>query len=429
MSSILRSLRNFDYRVWFIGAFVSNVGTWMQTTAQSWVVLTELTDGDAVAMGISITLQFAPILLLAPLTGWVSDHFDRRTLLIISQIALGMLALGAGVLLLTDVMTLEMMYVFSAAIGIVTAFDNPPRQMYVADLVSGHETPNALALHSASFNVARLGGPALAGLLIVLVGSGWVFVVNALSFVATLISLGIVRRRTRPQRQGDRFWAMLAGGFTYVARRTDLILMFAMIFTVTTFGMNFAIYASTMAIEFGTGADGYGLLTSLFGGGALAGALFCARQTRARFDIVILGCLVVALASALAVLAPTFWLLGAAMIVIGAGMMLVLVTSNSYVQTTASPALRGRVLALHIALVQGGMPIGALTLGWVVSAFNPRAAIAVAAMAALLGAGIGIVWRVAAAKRGVAVDAPLAFMGSAATSRTAPSASYTAEQT
>ena len=184
MSATFRSLKLHNYRVWFIGAIVSNAGSWMQSTAQNWVVLTELTDADAAAVGITMALQFAPPLLLVPVTGWVADRFDRRKLLLLSQTILAFLALAIGVLLITNIMTLPIMLCFAAALGLVTAFDNPARQAFVSDLVGQENMSNAVALNSASFNVARLVGPALAGVLIIAVGTGWVFVINSGTFAA-----------------------------------------------------------------------------------------------------------------------------------------------------------------------------------------------------------------------------------------------------
>src|SRR6185436_10429414 len=161
-------------RIWFVGALVSNIGAWMQATAQNWVVLTELTANDALAVGITMALQFAPQLLLVPVTGLIADRFDRRKILMCTQTALMLLALGLGVLLLGGHAELWQLYVFAGLLGIVNAIDNPARQTFVTDLVSSTDMSNAVALNSASFNTARLIGPAVAGVLIVIVGSGWV---------------------------------------------------------------------------------------------------------------------------------------------------------------------------------------------------------------------------------------------------------------
>src|SRR5690606_10083055 len=194
-AGMFRSFRSFNYRTWFLGAVISNIGGWMQATAQDWVVLTELTDNDAVAMGATMALQFGPPLVLVSVTGWVADRFDRRRILLATQSTLMLLAVGVAVMLLTGVMTLPMMLGFAAAFGVTNAFDAPARQAFVSDMVSLEDTSNAVALNSASFNMARLIGPAVGGLLIVALGSGWVFIANAVTFLAMLIALLLIRQR------------------------------------------------------------------------------------------------------------------------------------------------------------------------------------------------------------------------------------------
>ena len=186
LKSTFRSLRIFNYRLWAAGAIVSNMGTWMQRTAQDWLVLTELTHKNATAVGIVMALQFGPQLLLLPLTGFAADHLDRRKLLFATQAAMGALALGLGILTVTGVVQLWHVYVFALLLGCVTAFDAPARQTFVSELVGEAELSNAVALNSTSFNAARMIGPAIAGMLIASVGSGWVFLINAASFAAVL---------------------------------------------------------------------------------------------------------------------------------------------------------------------------------------------------------------------------------------------------
>ncbi len=193
MKHTFRSLRGFNYRVWACGALVSNVGTWMQRIAQGWLVLTQLTHNNATAMGVVMALQFGPHLLLLPLTGFAADHLDRRKLLIGTQAAMGALAFGLGVLTVTGLVALWHVYVFAFALGCVTAFDAPARHTFVAELVGEADLANAVALNSTSFNAARMIGPAIAGTLIASVGSGWVFLINAASFVAVLCSLALLR--------------------------------------------------------------------------------------------------------------------------------------------------------------------------------------------------------------------------------------------
>jgi len=177
-----RSLEGFNYRTWAGGAIVSNVGTWMQRTAQDWVVLTQLTHNNATAVGVVMALQYGPQVLLLPLTGFAADHLDLRKLLFATQAAMGALALGLGLLTVSGLVELWHVYVFAFLLGCVTAFDAPARQTFVSELVAEADLSNAVALNSTSFNAARTIGPAIAGVLIATVGSGWVFLINAACF-------------------------------------------------------------------------------------------------------------------------------------------------------------------------------------------------------------------------------------------------------
>lgn len=392
MSAMFRSFSVFNYRVWFIGALVSNIGAWMQATAQNWVVLTELTDNDAAAMGITMALQFAPPLLLVGVTGWVADRFDRRRLLMVTQGLLFTLAIALGVMILTGHMTLMIMYGFALALGVVSAFDNPARQAFVSDVVTRENASNAVALNAASFNGARMIGPAVAGIVIVAVGTGWVFLLNAVTFFGMIIALMLIRSHELLPRASTAGASRLADGFRYVARRPDLIVTFAMVFLVGAFGMNFPIFASTMALEFGRDADGFGLLSSILAIGSLAGALLAARRDKARIRVVIGGTLMFAVAAAVSSLMPGYWTYAATLMFTGFAVVTMLTTANGYVQTTTDPALRGRVLALYMAILMGGTPIGAPIVGWVAAEFGPRVAILLGAVAALVAFAIGATW-------------------------------------
>src|SRR6478735_3043067 len=219
VSAMFRSFSVFNYRVWFFGALISNVGQWMQATALSWVVLTELTHNDAGAMGVTMALQFAPPLLLVGVTGWVADRFERRKLLAITQSLLLVVGVTIGVLILMGVMTLPLMYAFAFALGVIAAFDNPARQAFVSDVVSRENASNAVALNAASFNGARMIGPAVAGVLIVAVGTGWVFLVNAITFFGMIIALMLIRPHELMPRVSTTGASRLADGFRYVGRR------------------------------------------------------------------------------------------------------------------------------------------------------------------------------------------------------------------
>ncbi len=398
MKTMFRSLGLFNYRVWFIGALISNVGGWMQATAQDWVVLTELTDNNASAMGVTMALQFGPPLVLVAATGWVADRFDRRRILLVTQGTLMLLAITVGSLLLAGVMTLPLMFFFALLFGIANAFDSPARQAFVTDVVSRENASNAVALNSASFNMARLVGPAVGGVLIVVVGTGWVFIVNAATFLAMLVALMMMRTDELVPRVRATGAQRIADGFRYVWGRPDLRVTFVIVFLVGAFGMNFPIFASTMALEFGRDADGYGLLSSVLAIGSLVGALSVARRDRARMRVIMFAAGGFGVASLISSAMPSYWPYAIMLTSVGFFTVTMMTTANGYVQTTTDVTLRGRVMALYMAVIMGSTPIGAPIAGWVAEQFGPRAAIQVGGIAGVVACAIGIVWLIASGR-------------------------------
>ncbi|OLO11153.1 MFS transporter [Chromohalobacter japonicus] len=390
---LFRSLRFYNYRVWAIGALVSNIGTWMQRIAQDWLVLTVLTDHDASAVGITIALQFGPQLLLLPLTGYAADHFDRRRLILLTQALLGLLAVGLGLVTLTGVVTLWQVYVFALGLGCVTAFDAPARQTFVNDLVGEKHLSNAVALNSTSFNAARMIGPAVAGLLIAAVGSGWVFMINAASFAAVLGSLCLLRLDellpvTRPRHNAGG----LTEGFRYVWRRPELKAILLMLFMIGTFGFNFAVYISTMSVRVFHGEAGqYGLLTSSLAVGSVTGALLAAKRERPDMRLLCFSTLGFGVCCGLAALAPNTYLFATALMLTGLAALTFMTASNALIQLSTEPMMRGRVMALRMAITMGGTPLGAPIVGWLADHAGPRSAMSVGASAGLIAALIGTI--------------------------------------
>jgi MFS family permease len=387
-----RSLHGFNFRVWAIGALVSNVGTWMQRTAQDWIVLTQLTHHNATAVGVVMGLQFGPQVLLLPLTGFAADHLDRRKLLLATQTAMGALALGLGVLTVAGIVQLWQVYGFAFLLGCVTAFDSPARQTFVSDLVVEADLSNAVALNSTSFNLARMIGPAVAGILIAAVGFGWVFVLNAASFAAVIASLSLLR--TGELHRTDRALrtrGSLADGFRYVWKRPDLKAVLLMLFLIGTFGLNFPIFISTMSVTvFHAGAGQFGFLTSIMAMGSVTGALLAARREKPRVAFLFAGAATFGFGCVLAALMPNYGLFGAALALIGVAAQTFTTTTNSTVQLSTEPAMRGRVLAILLAIALGGTPIGAPIVGWVADTFGPRWALGVGALAGFAAAGVGL---------------------------------------
>ena len=367
-ASAFRSLRNPNYRRWAIGAFISNVGTWMQRTAQDWLVLAELTQHSGTAVGVVMALQFGPSLALLPFTGLAADVFDRRKLLLVTQSAMGVLALGLGLLTVLGAVELWHVYAFAFLLGCATAFDAPARQTFVSKLVGTADLSNAVALNSTSFQAARMVGPAISGVVIAAFGSGWAFLANAASFAAMIVALARLRvddsdRHARAALAGSG----IAEGVRYVRARPDQLVVLGMLFLIATFGLNFPIFIATMAV-------------SVFHAGAPR------REQRTGAAVFGAGC-------AVAAVMPDYWLFGATLVVIGAASQTFMTTANSTIQLGTDPAMRGRVMAIYLALALGSTPLGAPIVGWVADVAGARWALAVGAAAGLGAALLGAMYR------------------------------------
>lgn len=394
LAGTFRSLRERNYRLWAGGAFVSNIGTWMQRTAQDWIVLAELTPHNATAVGITMAFQFGPSLLLLPFSGFAADHFDRRKLLLWTQSAQGVLALGLGLLTVTGAVQLWHVYVFAFLLGCVTAFDAPARQTFVAELVSDSLLSNAVALNSTSFNAARMIGPALAGVLIAGVGTGWVFLINAASFVAVIVALALLRvgelhRKERAVRKPGSF----IEGFRYLGQRPDLLTILGMLFLIMTFGINFPVFISAMAVKaFHAGSGAFGALSSMLAVGSVTGALFAARREKPRLVLLLAGAAIFGVGLTIAALMPTYALFGVALILVGWSAQTFNTTANSSVQLLTEPVMRGRIMAIYMGIAMGCTPLGAPLVGWVADTYGPRWSIAVGASSGFLAAILGIAY-------------------------------------
>ncbi len=358
-----RSLRGFNYRVWIVGAFVSNVGTWVQRTAQDWLVLTQLTHHDASAVGLVMAFQFAPQLLLLPWTGFAADYFNQRKLLVTTQATMGTLALALALLTITGTVQLWHVYIFAFLFGSAAAFD-----------------------------AARMIGPAVSGLVIAAIGTGWAFLINGASFIAVLISLAFLRvAELHPNARAHRASRGLTAGFRYVWRRPDLMTILLMLFLIGTFGLNFPIFISTMAVSvFHADARGYGLLSSIMAIGTVTGALLCARRGRSQFSVMLVGAAVFGFGCTLAAIAPNYWFFACALVITGAAALTFTNTTNSLMQLSTEPAMRGRVMALRTAIALGGTPIGAPIVGWIANNYGPRWALGVGATAGFVAALVAV---------------------------------------
>ncbi|WP_400159934.1 MFS transporter [Arthrobacter sp. BPSS-3] len=394
MRSTFKSLHILNYRIWFLGALVSNIGTWMQRTAQDWLVFDHLSHQDAGAMGITMALQLGPQLFLAPVAGLVADRFNRKTLLNLTQSSMALLSALLGALVLSGAAQLWHVYIFALLLGVVSAVDAPVRQTFVSELVKDDYLPNAVALNSASFNVARMIGPAVAGVLTVAIGPGWVFLVNTLTFVALLASLARIPTaslRKLPKARGGK--GRIREGLRYVRHRPDIVVVLVAVFIVGTLGLNFVLFIAAMVgTEFGLDAGAFGLMNSIMAIGSVAGALLSAGRGRPRMRMIFGAAGVFGITSGLAALAPNYFWYGVALVPVGLCAITMMTSANGYVQTTTDPAMRGRVMALYMAIFMGGTPIGAPFVGWVANVAGPRWSMGVAAAAGVGAALIGMVW-------------------------------------
>jgi MFS family permease len=384
LTGTFRSLRSFNFRLWTAGALVSNIGTGMQRVAQDWLVLTQLTDRNASALGIVMGLQYAPQLLLLPWTGSAADRLNQRKLLMLTQATMGALALVLGFLTITGFVQLWHVYVLAFLSGSAAALDAPVRQTFVAEMVGDEDLPNAVALNATSFNAAQMIGPAVAGLLIAKAGIGWAFLLNGLSFAAVLISMSFFRLvELRTSARAHRSASGFRQGLRYVWGKPDLMAILIMLFLIGTFGFNFPIFISTMAVNvFHSDAGAFSLLSSIMAVGTVSGALFAAGQKRASLSSLLAGAGVFGLGCTLGALAPGYWWFAAALAVSGAAVLIFANGTNSILQLSTEPSMRGRIMALRVGVGLGGMTIGAPITGWVANHFGPRWSLA-------LGAGAG----------------------------------------
>ncbi|NVM95774.1 MFS transporter [Arthrobacter wenxiniae] len=390
---MFRALKVFNYRLWVTGALVSNIGTWMQRVAQDWLVLTVLTHNSGTAAGITTGLQFLPIVFLGPFAGLLGDRVNKRRLLLCTQTAMGLCALLLGLLVVTHTVELWHVYLLAFLLGVASAFDAPSRQAFVSEVVAKEDVPNAVALNSASFNLARLVGPGVAGLVIALFGTGPAFLINAASFAAVIFSLWRMRvAELQPVVRVPRGRGQIREGFRYIRQRPDLMMIMGLVFMVGTFGMNFQITNALMATSiFHLGPGEYGLLGSVMAVGTLAAALLAARRKRMRMLYIVGGALAFGVTVAIAAFMPSYALYALALVPVGLASLTFMNACNTTVQLTTDSAMRGRVLAVYMVVLQGGTPIGAPLVGWIATEFGARWSLGIGAVVAFASGLVALV--------------------------------------
>jgi MFS family permease len=386
------ALRFRNYRLYFFAQAISFSGTWMQSIAQAWLVL-KLT-GSGTALGTVMAMQFLPTLFLAPFGGMIADRLDKRRLIMATQSVAGLLALVLGLVTISGRVELWMVYAIAAGFGAVTAIDNPSRQTFVMEMVGPADVSNAVTLNSVVVNAARVIGPAIGGVLIVTVGIGQCFVVNAVSYLAVVVALMLIRREElHPSARSVRAPRQLRDGFHYAWNTPTLRTTLVMLVLIGTFTYEFSTTLPLLArFTFDVGATGLAIMTSLMGVGAVVGGLVVAGSgpaTPRRFVVMaaLFGTLVCLLSAM-----PTIVLVYAIMPFVGAASVAVIALSNATLQLNSAPTFRGRVMALFSMAFLGSTPIGGPLLGFVAEQTSPRFSLLVGGLAALVAAGYG--WRV-----------------------------------
>ncbi len=393
MANFVRALRHRNFKLFFSGQVISLVGTWMQRIAESWLVYR--LSHSAMLLGLVAFGGQVPIFLLGPIAGVVADRINRHRLVVATQVASMLLAFSLALLTFTGKITVGWILLMAILLGVVNAFDMPARQAFIVDMVEREDAMNAIALNSSIFNLARLAGPAIAGIVVAAVGEGWCFLINGISYIAVIA--GLLAMRLKPQEArtaATSVFAHFLEGFRYVCRamplRTLLILLGVNGLLVTPYVVLLPIYAGSI---FHIGAKGYGLLTGAAGAGALTGALLLTSREGVRGLGRLIGALT--LVMALGVIGFAFSRhLGLSLVLlflVGGCQMAVTASANTLLQTMADDRFRGRVMSFYSMMVRGMFPFGSLLVGWLAGRFTPPPTLAVAGA---LGLGGGILFLV-----------------------------------
>ncbi len=379
-----------NYRRYFAGQSISLIGTWMQMTAQSWLVFS-LTHSST-KLGLIIALQTLPVLLLSPYGGVIADRIDKRRLMVALQSAMGLQALALGLLTLTGTVRFWQIGVLAVLLGLNNAFENPARQSFMLELVGGKHLRNAVTLNSVLVNVARVLGPAVAGILIAVVGEGVCFLANAASFVAVVFSLMTLNRSAlEPTTPAPRARGQLREGLSYVFKTRELAFPLLMMAIVGCLTYEFQVSLPVMASRaLHAGATGYGFMTAAMGIGAVIGGLLVAAKGRTGMVQLTVAVSAFGVAMALAAIAPDLGLELGALALAGAASIAFMSTGNSTLQLRAAPQMRGRVMSLWFVAFQGSTPIGGPIIGWVIAFAGARAGLGVGALTCFAAALLGL---------------------------------------
>ncbi|MFI6500154.1 MFS transporter [Nonomuraea typhae] len=403
---MFRSLKNHNYRLFASGSAVSNVGGWMQRTAQDWLIL-DLTHGSATALGTATALQFLPMLLFGLFGGVLADRYPKRPILIVAQSMMAVLALALGLLTVTGTAQEWHVYVMALTLGLISCVEIPTRQTFVVEMVGRKDLANAIALNASIFNLARVVGPAVAGVLIfVLGGTGPIFLLNALTFAAVISSLVFMRKHELNVAEPvPRAKGQLREGLRYVLSKQELLMPILLIGFVSMFAQAFSMSIALMAREvFSAGASSFGLASSMFAIGALGGGLLAARRTTPSKKVLLTGALSFGTFLVAVGLAPVYPVYLALLVPAGIALITVNTAANASVQLATSPEMRGRVMGIYLLVFTGGAPLGAPLVGLLSELGGARAGVMLSGVLILAGTGLALLMtRMIGARRRVAL--------------------------
>jgi MFS family permease len=388
----MRAFQHRNYRILFPASVLSNIGTWAQRIAQDWLVL-ELTN-SAQLLGIITALQFLPSLLLSLYGGVLADRFDKRTLLIITNIGAGLGSLTLGLLVVTGVVEVWHVAVLAFVVGVFGALDAPVRTSFNSELVGQKDIPSAISLNSANFNAGRLIGPAASGFLIVLFGTGLSFIINSFTYVVVVVALAMMRKEDLFISVKPDSGAKLKQAIQYVLGQREILLVMIAVFFATTFGLNFQIFMAVMATqEFGKGPAEFGLLGSILAVGSFIGVLISARLEHLRVPkFVMLGGVLFGSLLMVTAWMPTYATFAAILPLVGGVALMTLISANSFVQTNCEPKLRGRVMGIYLLIFMGGTPIGSPLIGFFAEHVGIRETVFACGLIVLVAAAV--IWSV-----------------------------------
>nr|WP_271178460.1 MFS transporter [Leifsonia poae] len=374
------SLRVRNYRRFAAGNLLANTAVWMQRIAMDWLVLQ--LSGSVAAVGITVFMQFTPMLVFGLYGGVIADRYLKQRLLIVTQSCAAGLAALLAVLTLTGTTQVWHVYVISFALGLVTVVDNPARQVFVNELVGPHYLRNAISLNSSIFQLGGLIGPAVGGILITAVGGGWSFAINSVACLVVVAALCSLRRsELHASPAAPRAKGQLVEGMRYVRGKPVIFWTVVMVAIIAVFAFNMPVFLAAFANNvFDIGAQGYGLFNALVAAGALVGALASTRRTSIRLSMVVGTAAALGIVQALAGFAPTEFTFGALLVGIGLANLLFVTAANSLVQMSSNVQIRGRVISLYILVLLGGQAIGGPLMGWVVETVGPHVAMMISGL-------------------------------------------------